>query len=143
MEQYYILAFYHNPTRPLFDPQEALKLNDDFLFPTDIVTSVPNVFFPKMNKLVETPLDDHSRSPNTSLVHKHHSLAQLNFIIAKLSSVILKKQYKYFPTTHFVSDEITQSLTKHIPPSSTVPELSTFPPPLLFNHPLHLIFYKP
>ena len=50
---------------------------------------VPN-FFPKMNKLVETPLDDHSRSLYTALIHKHYSLAQLNFIIAKLSSFILK-----------------------------------------------------
>ena len=94
-----------------------------------------------MNKLVETPLDDHSRSRNTSLVHKHHSLAQLNFIIAKRSSFILKKQYKDFPTTHNVSDEIFQSPTNYIPPS-TVPELSTVPPTLLFNQPLHLIFYK-
>ena len=45
-----------------------------------------------MNKLVETPLDDHSRSLYTALIHKHYSLAQLNFIIAKFSSFILKKQ---------------------------------------------------
>ena len=59
-KQYYILNSYHDPTRPLFVPQEALNLNDDFLLPTHIPTAVPN-FFQKMNKLVETPLDDYPR----------------------------------------------------------------------------------
>ena len=90
VKQYFILSSYHVPTRPLFVPQEALNVNDDFLLPTHIPNAVPN-FFPKMNKLVETPLDDHSRSLYTALIHKHYSLAQLNFIIAKLSSFILKK----------------------------------------------------
>ena len=72
----------------------------------------------------------------TSLVHKHHSLAQLNCVIAKLSSFIkCKKQYKYFPTTHNVSDEITQSPTKHIPRSSTVADLSPVPPPTFIQPP--------
>ena len=79
-------------------------------------------FFPKMNKLVETPLDDHSRSLYTVLVHKHYSLAQLNIIIAKLSSFlssfILKKLYKYFSLTSNISDEIIQSLPKHNPLSN-------------------------
>ena len=90
VKQYFILSSYHDPTRPLFVPQEALNVHDDFLLPTHIPNAVPN-FFPKMNKLVETPLDDHSRSLYTALIHKHYSLAQLNFIIAKLSSFILKK----------------------------------------------------
>ena len=84
-----------------------------------------------MNKLVETPLDDHSRSLCTAVVHKHYSLAQLNFIIAKFSSFILKKQYKYFSLN--VSDEIFQSLLKHTPPNTTsepsqAPS-ATIPPP--------------
>ena len=83
VKQYFILS-YHDPTRPLFVPQEALNVNDDFLLPTPIPNAVPN-FFPKMNKLVETPLDYHSRSLYTALIHKHYSLAQLNFLIAKLS----------------------------------------------------------
>ena len=84
-----------------------------------------------MNKLVETPLDDHSRALYTALVHKHYSLAQLNFIIAKLSSFILKKQYKYFSLN--VSDEIIQSLPKHTPPHNTSESsqapTATIPPP--------------
>ena len=96
----------------MFVPQEALNVNDDFLLPTHIPNAVPN-FFPKMNKLVETPLDDHSRSLYTALIHKHYSLAQLNFVIAKLSSFILKKRCKYFSLN--VSDEILQSLPKHTP----------------------------
>ena len=64
--------------------QEALNVNDDFQLPTHIPTAVPN-FFPKMNKLVETPLYDHSRSLYTALLHEHYSLAQLNFSVTKLS----------------------------------------------------------
>ena len=127
VKQYYILTTYHDPTRPLIVPQEALNVNNDFLLPTHIPTDVPN-FFPKMNKLVETPLDDNSGSLYTALVHKHYSLAQLNFIIAKLSSFILKKQYKNFPLTNNISDEIIQSLPKHHPPS-TISEPTTVPPP--------------
>ena len=130
VKQNFILSSYHDPTRPLFVLQEALKVNDDFLLPTHIPNAVPN-FFPKMNKLLETPLDDHSRSLYTALIHKHYSLAQLIFFIAKLSSFILKKQYKYFSLN--VSDEIFQSLPKHTPPN-TVSEpsqapSSTIPPP--------------
>ena len=130
VKQYFLLSSYHDPTRPLVVPQKALNVNDDFLLPNYIPNDVPN-FFPKMNKLVETPLDDHSHSLYTALVHKHYSLAQLNFIIAKLSSFILKKQYKYFSLN--VSDEILQPLPKHIPPSSVsetsqVPSSTTIPP---------------
>ena len=87
-----------------------------------------------MNKLVETPLDDHSRSLYTALVHKHYSLAQLNFIIAKLSSFILKKQYKHFSLTSNISDEIVQSVPKHNPPS-TISEPTTVPPPTFLPPP--------
>ena len=82
-----------------------------------------------MNKLVETPLDDHSRSLYTALIHKHYSLAQLNFVIAKLSSFILKKPYKYFSLN--VSDEILQSLPKHTPPNTTSEpsQPTSIPPP--------------
>ena len=99
VKQYFVLSSYHDPTRPLFVPQEALNVNDDFLLPTHIPNAVQN-FFPKMTKLVETPLDDHSRSLYTALVHKHYSLAQLNFIIAKLSSFILKKTIQIFLIKH-------------------------------------------
>ena len=64
-----------------------------------------------MNKVVETPLDDHSRSVYTSLVHKRY------FIIAKLSSSIFKKQYNYFPAISNCPDEIKKALSKHLPPS--------------------------
>ena len=77
VKQYFVLSSYHYPTRPLFVTQEALNVDDDFLLPTHI----PKFFFPKMNKLVETPLDDHSRSLYTALVRKHYSLAQLNFLL--------------------------------------------------------------
>ena len=102
VKQYYILTSYHDPTRPFFVPQETFNVNDDFLLPTHIPTAVPN-FFPKMNKLEKTPLDNHSRSLYTVFVHIHHSLAQLKFIIAKLSSFILKKQYNSFPSTKKIS----------------------------------------
>ena len=72
-----------------------------------------------MKKLVETPLGDHSPSLLTALVHKHYFLVQqLNFIIAKLSSFLLKTQYKYFPLANNISDEIIQSLPKHNLPST-------------------------
>ena len=86
-----------------------------------------------MNELVKTPLVDLSRSLYTALVQKHYSLAQLNFIIAKLSSFILERQYKYFPSTNTISDEVIQSLPKHNPPY-TGSELLTVPPPT-FIHP--------
>ena len=87
-------------------------MNDDFLLPTHVPTSVAN-FFPKMNKIVDASLDDHSRYSSTSLAHKYYSIAQLSFIIAKPSSFILKKkQYKYFPATTDIPDEINQALLK-------------------------------
>ena len=92
-----------------------------------IPTSVAN-FSPRMNDLVETPLDDHSRSLYTSLVYKQNSNAQLNFIIAKLSTFVLKKKYKCFPATTKVPDESNKALPKHVPPS-TNPDISIVPPP--------------
>ena len=72
VQQYYILAPHHDPTGPLFVPQEALKhhdptgplfvpqetLNDDFLLPSSHVPIRVAYFFQKMNKLVKTPRDD-------------------------------------------------------------------------------------
>ena len=49
-----------------------------------------------MNKLVETPLDDHSRSLYPALVHKHYSRAQLYFIIAQTLLVHIKKTIQIF-----------------------------------------------
>ena len=114
-----------------FVPQEALNLNDDFLSPTKVPTSVAN-FFPKQNKLVETTLDNHSRSLYTCLVQKN-SIAQLNFIIAKLSSFILNKQNKYLPATTNIPDEKT-ALPKHIL-SYTNLEIKTVPPPTFVQQP--------
>ena len=51
VKQYYILTTYHDPTRLIFVPLEALNVSDEFLLLTHIPTAVPN-FFPKMNKLV-------------------------------------------------------------------------------------------
>ena len=56
-KQYYFLPTNHEPTRPLFVPQEALNVNGDFLLPTHVPTKVTN-FFPKMNKLVENSFND-------------------------------------------------------------------------------------
>ena len=70
-KQNYTLAPYHDPTHPLFVPQEALNLNYDYLLPTHVPTSVAN-FFPKLNNVVGTPLDGQSRSFYTSLVHKQY-----------------------------------------------------------------------
>ena len=84
-----------------------------------------------MTKIVETSLDDHSRSRYTSLVHKHYSIAQLIFIIATLSSFILKKLYKYFSTTHSITEEIRNDFPKSIPPStdsSIAPPTAIVPP---------------
>ena len=117
----------------MFVPQETLNLNDDILLPTHIPTVVP-IFSQKNNNFVETPLDDHSRSLYTFLVHKHYSLAQLIFIIAKLSSFILKKNNTniyilliMFPTKLF-------NLHPNIILQSNVSELSTVPSPA-FSHP--------
>ena len=88
-----------------------------------------------MNKLVQTPHDHHSRPLFTSLVHKRNSIAQLTFIIAKLSSFILKKNYyKHFPpATTNLPDEINKALPKHVPPSTNL-EISTsnVPPSTIF-----------
>ena len=140
VKQYYILITYHDPTRPLFVPQETLIINEDFLLPYIFYSHIFLVLFltfpQKMNKLVESPIEDHSRSLYTALAHKHYSLAQLDFIIAKLSSFILKKKrYKYFSLTSNISDEIIQSLPKH-KHSSTISEPSTVPLLHSFIHPL-------
>ena len=86
-----------------------------------------------MTKLVETPVDDHSRVLYTSLVHKHNSIAELKFVIAKLSFFILEKQYyKYFPTKHNINDEIIIAFPKHVLPSTD----SSFHPPTAVVPPL-------
>ena len=105
VKQYYNLAPYHDPTRPVFVPRESRNLNGDFLLTTHIPTNVAN-FFPKVTKLVETPLDDQSHSPYASLVLEHYFIAQLIFVNAKLSSFVLKKQYEYFPITTNITEEI-------------------------------------
>ena len=77
IKQYYIPSPYHDPTCPLICPQDPFNLAMIILLPTQF----PN-FFQKMNKLVETPLDGHSRSLQVSLVHNHYSIAQtkLHFV---------------------------------------------------------------
>ena len=87
VKQYFILTSYHDPTFqwPLFIAEEAPNLNDAFLLPTHVPTSVANVFT-KMNKIVKICRDDLSRSLYTSLVQKH-SIAQLNFNISKLKKI--------------------------------------------------------
>ena len=42
----------------------------------------------------------------TSLVRKCYSIAQLNFIIAKRSSSIFRKQYKSFPATTNIPEKL-------------------------------------
>ena len=83
-----------------------------------------------MTELVEAPLNDHSRSLYTSLVHENYSLAQMNFLIAILSSLILKKQYKYFPNN--IHAEINNALPKHIRPNT---DHSIVPPPTFVPQP--------
>ena len=72
----------------------------------------------KNDESSKNPLDDHSCSLYTSFVHKRHSyniaIAQLTFIIGKLSSFILNKQYQYFPTAHNITEDIKNALPKHI-----------------------------
>ena len=99
VKQSFILGPYHNPSRPLCVPQEALNRNDGFLLNTHVSTSVAN-FLLKMNKLVKTPLDVHSRSLHTSILHEHYSIAQLNFVIAEFSSFILKNTIQIIPSHH-------------------------------------------
>ena len=65
-----------------------------------------------MNKLVESPSDDDSRSLYTSFVRKH-------YLIAELDSFILKKQSKYFPATTNIPDVINNALPKQVPPPSS------------------------
>ena len=69
--------------------------------PSNIPNHV-NHFFPISS---ETPLYDYARSIYTSRVHEHYSLAQLKFIVAKVSSVEIKKQYKKFATTTTIIEE--------------------------------------
>ena len=68
-----------------------------------------------MYKFAETPLDDHSRFLFTSVVHKHYSLAQLNFVIAKHSSFFLKEQYKYSAATTNISEKTIKAFPNNFP----------------------------
>ena len=58
MKLNYILSPYNDPSRPLFVPQEAPNFNDDFLLPGQLPSSVAN-FSSKMNKIIESPVEDH------------------------------------------------------------------------------------
>ena len=128
-----------------FVPQEALNINDGFVLPTHVANSVAK-FFSMMNILVETPPNDHSLSLYTSLVLERYSIAQYNFIIGKLSSFILKKQYKYFPAIINIPDKINKALLKHVPPSTNLHFESPLPLfPLkqhLGNNPFLLMSYE-
>ena len=111
VKQYYILAPYHDPTRPLLVPR---NVNDDFSIPTLTPNSVPN-FFPKMNKLIEIPLDDLSLSLHLACTQTL-LFCSINFLIAKSSSSILKKNiYKSFAATTNIPDEINKALPKVFP----------------------------
>ena len=60
VKQYYILAPYHDTTRPLFVPQEAPALDDDFLRPNHILIVLLTSSQKRTNSLklqLMTPLD--------------------------------------------------------------------------------------
>ena len=92
-----------------------------------------------MKKLVQTPLDDHSCSLYTSLVFKHYSIAQSNFIIAKISFV-LKKTMKIFPATTNIPNKNNKALLKLVPPSTNL-GISTLPPPTFVQHHFHFLTF--
>ena len=130
IKPYYILSPYHDPTRFFCSPGVKLSISMMIFLPTQIPNNVSKCF-PKMCKIVETPLDHLSRSLYTSLGSKHHSIAHLNYITAKLSSFILNKQYKYFPSTQNITEKIQNALPKHIPSStdfSNAPPTAIVPP---------------
>ena len=112
MKQYYIFCPTNDPTRPLIVPQEYLIVSDDSLLPSNIPTKVSTPFAP-LESLLDSPLDDHSRSYYTSIVHHHYSYNELMFILAKLTQYILKKQYKY-------GTEAQQNKRPHLAPHTTV-----------------------
>ena len=68
------------------------------------------LIFPQTKKLIQSAFVDLSRSLYTSLVHKPYSIAQVIFIIAKLSSFILKKPYNFFPATTNIPDDRNEAL---------------------------------
>ena len=63
------------------------------------------------------------------MVHKLWSIAQLNFIFAKFSAFILKKQDKFFPAIANTPEETTNPL-----PKLTPPHYYTFDTPKSSNH---------
>ena len=68
--QFFELSPNDDPTRPLFVPQDTIDLYDHL--PNQNPTSVAN-FFPQKNKLLQSLLDDSSRSLYTSLIHRDDS----------------------------------------------------------------------
>ena len=78
-----------------------------------------------------SPFDDHSCSLDTSGVHKHYSIAQRNFVIAKLTFFNPKKQNKYFSTKHNINEKSSNALPKHVPPTdSSIPPPAAVVPPI-------------
>ena len=63
-------------------------------------------------------------------------------MIAKLSSFVLKEQYKYFSATTNIPDEKKKGLPKHISPSFKTTEISHVNFPFLFNRPPVPMYYK-
>ena len=136
----YITFFPHTmpPLVILLSHRKPLILLMVFFYPlTHLLMS--QFFSPKIAKLAETPLDDHSLSLESSLVQKHYSIAQMTFLIAKLSSFFRKKRYKYSPDTNNITEEINKALPKHIPPT-TYPAIA--PHPTLVPQPPSLMFFK-
>ena len=130
IKQYYIPSPYHDPTRPLICPQDPFNLAMIILLPTQF----PN-FFPKMNKLVETPLDGaHYRFHlfiTTTPLHK------LNFIFAKLSSFLLKKQNNCIPSSTMNPEQTNNALSEFLSPRSNTFDYST-----IFNHNFIQVFNR-
>ena len=123
----YKLQWYNH--RSFCQKHYFLKSQVHFKFKFFLKKNVAN-FFPKMNKVVENPFDDHSRSLHIQLVHKNHSIAQLNFISARILSFNSRKKHLNDTTT--ISVEINKALPKLVPLSS---QLLSF---LMFN--LQILF---
>ena len=58
-----------------------------------------------------------------------------------MSFILENKQYKYFPDTTKILDEVNRALPKLVPPSSTTLEIATVPPPTFIQPPVYVPMY--
>ena len=128
VKQMYIFMPYKDPTRPLIVPQEYLVLNDDYLTHANIPTQVHELS-PYFHQILSGPLNNNELSYYTTLVQKRYTHPELMYIIAKFSTFLFQKQYKYGPLSKKLEQPQPQPQPQPPPPTLNDTSFTLMTPP--------------